>query len=65
MGSPQGDTVQGLGESIQTLAALFYAADGLVPSPERTRLQGSFDVLTGLFGQVGLRTNEVKMVSMD
>ena len=32
--------------------------------PESARLQGEFGVLTGLFDQVGLRTNKVKTVSM-
>ena len=64
VGGYQGDTVQGLGESIQTLAALFCAGDGLIVSPESSRLQGTFEVLMGLFDQVGLLTNEGKMVSM-
>ena len=43
---------------------IFYAGDGLVLSPESICLQVAFNVLTGLFGQVGLRTNKKKTVSM-
>ena len=57
--------MQGLGESIQTLAALSYANDGLIASLESACLQESFGVLSGLFEQVGLRTNKGKMVIMD
>ena len=64
VGVPQEGTNQGLGESIQTLEALFYAYDGIVASPESSRLQGEFDVLTGLFDRLGLRTNKGKTVSM-
>ena len=46
-----------VGTSIQTLLALFYANGGLVASPESARLQGVFDALTGLFGQVVLLMN--------
>ena len=49
VGLPQEDIGQGLGESIQTLTALFYADDVIVASPENARLQGAFNVLTGLF----------------
>ena len=61
---PQEGTGQGLGESIQTLAAIFYANYRLVASPESARLQGAFNVLTGLFDRVGLHNNEGKIVSM-
>ena len=54
VGVPQGGTGQGLGESIQTVVANLYANDGLVASPESNHLQEAFDVLTGLFDQVGL-----------
>ena len=63
-GGGQGGTVQGLEESIQTIAALFCADYVLVASLESARLQVAFDVLTGLFDQVGLCTNEGKTVSM-
>ena len=55
---------EGLGTSLKALSALFYTNDRLVASPESARLQGSFDALTGLFNQVDLQTNKVKMVSM-
>ena len=50
--------------SIQALSALFYANDVLVASIESIHLQGVFDVLSGLFDRVGLRTNERKTVIM-
>ena len=52
-----------MGELIQTLTAIFYAEDGLVASPESDHFQGAFDVLTGLFDQVGLHTNVGNMAS--
>ena len=55
---------KGLGMSIYTLLALFYADDGIAASPDSTHLQGAFDVLTGLFDHVCLRTNKVKTVIM-
>ena len=64
LGGSQGDTGQGLRESIKTLMVLLYANYGLAASSDIARLQGAFDVLTGLFDQVGLRTNEGNMVSM-
>ena len=62
VGVPQEGTIQGLGESIQTLAALSYANDGLIASPESTCLQEAFGVLSSLFEQVGLRTNKGNIV---
>ena len=47
VGGGQGGTSQGLGESIQTLAALFYTNDGIVASPESARLQGGVWCLDG------------------
>ena len=64
VGGPQEGNKKGLGKSIHTLAALFHASDGLVTYPESTHIQGAFNVLTGLFDQVGLQTNGGKMVSM-
>ena len=64
VGIPLGDTGQGLGESIQTPVTLLYADDGLVASPDSAHLQRAFDALTCLFDQVGLRINDVKMVSI-
>ena len=54
-----------LGESIQTLTAIFYTDDGLIGSPESACLQGAFDVLTDIFDQLVLRTNKGKTVRMD
>ena len=64
VGGPQGGAGQVLVNLIETLAALFYADDGLVAFPESARLQGAVSVLTGLFDQVGLRTNKGKTVSI-
>ena len=60
--APTKEEIEGLGLSIQDLAAYFYADDGLVASTQPERLQREFDVLTGLFDQVGLRTNTRKTV---
>ena len=55
VGPPQeGAEHEGLGTSIQTLSELLYDGDG----------QGAFNIPTGLFDRVGLRTNKGKMVSM-
>ena len=65
VGVPQeGYRQEVLGTSIHTISSLFYVDDRLVASPEIARLQELFDALTGLFDQVGLRTNEGEMVSM-
>ena len=53
-----------LRETIQELAALFYADYGLVASPRLERLQRAFNVLTYLFNWVGISTNVQRMVSM-
>ena len=64
VGGPQEGTRQGLGTSILTQLDLLYANGVLVASPESARLQGAFDALMGLFGQVGLQTKVGKTVSM-
>ena len=56
--------MEGLGLSIRDLAAYFYVKNGLVASTQTKRLQREFNVLTGLFDWVGLRTNTRKAVSM-
>ena len=53
---------EGIGLSIQDLAVYFYANDGIVASIQHDKLQLEFDVLTGLFKRVGLRTNTRKTV---
>ena len=45
-------------------AALFYADDGMVASPDPRCLQWAFNALVNLFEQVGLQTNVGKTVSM-
>ena len=62
--APTEDAAEGLGLPIQDLEAYFYDNDGLVTSTHPERLQRVFDVLTGLFGQVGIIMNTRKMVSM-
>ena len=63
VGGSQESTSQGLGDSIQTLAAFFCANGGLVASPESARLHGAFNILTGLFDRLVLQTKKVKTVS--
>ena len=45
-------------------ATFFYAVDGMVASTYPGWLQSSFDMLTGIFDLVGLRTNIRKTVGM-
>ena len=52
----------GLGLTIIDLAAYFYADNGVVASSQPERLQRAFDVLTGLFDWVSLRTNKERTV---
>ena len=56
---------EGLRETFQELTLFFYADDGSVASPQTERLHRAFNILTELFGQVGLCTNVWKMVNMD
>ena len=49
--------MEGIGETIQKLAAFFYTYYGLVALPWSDRLQIAFNVFTYLFNQVGLLTN--------
>ena len=45
-------------------AALFYADNGMIASSDPRWLQWAFTVLVGIFGRVGLKTNQRKTVSM-
>ena len=54
----------GLGLTIIDLEAYFYADDGIISLTQPDRIQRAFDVLTGLFDQVGLRMNTEKTVIM-
>ena len=54
------EAITGVGENITERAALFYADDGLLASPDKEWLQQSFPVLVDLFARVGLRTNTDK-----
>ena len=52
----------GLGMPIRDLAVYFYSGNGLVASTQPERLHRAFNILTGLFYWVGLKTNTRKMV---
>ena len=52
----------GLGETIQELEVFSCADCRLVASPQLERLHRVFDILTDLFGWLGLRTNIRKML---
>ena len=54
----------GFGMMMIELVAYFYANNGLMALNQLERLQRAFDVLTGLFDQVGLRKNTKKTVGM-
>ena len=54
----------GLGLKIIDLEAYFDANYVLLASNQPERLHRDFDVLTGLFGRVGLCTNTANMVGM-
>ena len=51
-------------QAIRTIAAVFYADDGLVATRDPKALPASFDILVSLFEQVGLATNTTKMEVM-
>ena len=55
---------EGFRKSVQWLAAFFYADDGLLASPQSTRLQAALYVLTGIFDRVGLHIKFSKTVGM-
>ena len=57
--------VHGMGlEDVRRLLACFYADDGMIVARDPDDLQVAFDVLTGLFDRVGLRTNTTKTEAM-
>ena len=49
--------MKGWGREIQQRDKFFYMDDGLIASTHPEWLQGAFDVLTGMFNWVGLKTN--------
>ena len=55
---------EGFGRAVGNLAALFYTDDIILAYLRLSRLQEALDVLTGLFGRVGLRYNVYNMVNM-
>ena len=59
----QADHGMGL-EDVRRLLACFYADDGLIVARYPDELQIAFDVLTGIFDRVGLRTNTDKTEAM-
>ena len=63
--TPMEAGAEGLRESILELATFFYADGGLITSPHPEILQRAFNILTDLFGRVGIRTNLRKMMIMD
>ena len=62
---PEESGTKRLRETFQELPVFFYADDGSVASPQTERLHRAFNILTDLFGQVGLCKNVWKMVNMD
>ena len=56
--TPTEAVMGGLGMIIIDLASYFYAEDGLVLSAQPERLQRFFEILTGLFGRVGLQKKQ-------
>ena len=50
--------------SLMVKADFFYAEDGLVDSTDLGWPQSAFDMLTGLFDQVGMHKNVCKAVEM-
>ena len=62
--APTEDDMEVLGLTIRDLAEYFYSDNGLVTSTQLERLHRAFDILSGLFGRVGLRMNKRKTVSM-
>ena len=51
-------------EGVRRLMACFYADNGLIVAHNPENLQVAFDMLTGLFDQVGLRTLATKTEAM-
>ena len=55
---------EGFGRAVHQLVVLFYAYGVLLAPPWPEYLQESLDVLTGIFGQIGLWTNVGETVGM-
>ena len=51
-------------EDVRRLLSCFYTDDGLIVAHNPADLQTAFDVLTGFFDRVGLRTNTTKTEAM-
>ena len=50
----------GIGDRVAEILVAFYVDDGLIASQYPVWLQESFDILVGLFEQIGLFTNAAK-----
>ena len=57
-------SAEGIVILVQDLVAYFYADDRLVALTQSERLQRSFEILTKLLDQIGIRENVWKTVSM-
>ena len=55
---------EGIDMLIHDLVAYFYAKNGLVESTQPEKLQRAFGILTDLFVQVSLWTNNSNIISM-
>ena len=62
--APKKSRAEGLGEMIQELKGFSYADDELVSSPQRERLQRSFNFLIYIFDRFSLRNNVQTIISM-
>ena len=58
------ESIDGVGFNVTARAALFYADDGYLASPDKKWLQDAVEVLVELFSRVGLRTNTEKTKAM-
>ena len=54
----------GFGNTVVDNMTLFYAYYGLIDSTNPVQMQWVFDILIGLFGWFGIRTNMENMVTM-
>ena len=56
--------LEGFGRKFHTLSSLFYEDYRILASPRPARLQGSLDVMAGMFDYVRLQINFDKMMGM-
>ena len=55
---------EGFNRAVQKFATLFYAKNEILASPQRSKIQETLDVPTGLFYRDGIRENSNKTVVM-